>query len=45
MTRVEWILGDSAMELYHRLAPGDDVSGEVAGAGRLVVDLSRCENA
>lgn len=45
MTRVEWILCDTSMKFHHGLAPGDDVTGEVAGAGRLVVDLGGGEHA
>lgn len=44
MTRVERILCDTSVEFHHGLAPGDDVAGEVAGAGCLVVDLGRGEH-
>lgn len=32
------------MQFYNGLAPGDDVSSEVAGTRGLVVDLLRVEN-
>ncbi|KAL0166656.1 hypothetical protein M9458_038500, partial [Cirrhinus mrigala] len=41
---VERILCDTSVKFHHGLAPGNDVTGEVAGAGRLVVDLGRAEH-
>lgn len=44
MTWVERILCDTSVKFHHGLAPGDDITSEVAGAGHLVVDLGRREH-